>query len=137
MVVSQAMGSREHAPHHQTGICLHLPQILGSASPPLEVGAFGSTALSSIRMKYSSKTALLGVHTDRSHSASLITVSEGHLGPSPHPTPTPPRPALFGICTVWITKGPLPLSIQAHTFSCTLQAVPAQPPQPPMLAPNP
>lgn len=62
MAASQSVGSREHAPHQQTGICLHLPQIPGSVSLHLEVSIFGSTALSSIRMKDASKTALLCVH---------------------------------------------------------------------------
>lgn len=62
MTASQSVGSREHATHHQTEICLHLPHISGSAFLLLEVSIFGSTTLSSIRMKDSSKIALLCVH---------------------------------------------------------------------------
>lgn len=52
-------------------------------------------------------------HMDCSHSASLITVSEGYLGALP----------LFGTCVCVDPEGS-PLMIQPHTFSRTLQTLP-------------
>lgn len=149
MAAWQSVGSGEHAPHRQTGICLHLPQIPGSASLLLEVSIFGSTALPSIRTKDSSKTALLCVHEhlatsgtlslhllchshrDCSHSASLVTVSEVYLGPHPHP--------VLHLWHLHCTDGiAFPLSTQAHTFSCAFQlSKQCLLRLPPMLAPKP